>query len=272
MLELLAESGLPTSLDVVEVNPILDRENNRQLAVELVASGQAPGSLETSRSRRRSPRRRPSRRCTADHLDHLKPVAQRSPVCVELFFPRARSLRHNEQRRDAQRLRRQRRRANSPYIEMTALGQWRSGTSVAMLREVLAVLLLEILPRRRCAGIEPLDNRLLGRVTRDRRVPVRRSRSRHAGRLDCRVERSARSIRSGASAASSSTRRPPNEWPIKSALRTPASSSVSSRSCTCVAIVQGGSHSELPWPRRSGASTRNPCASRSSASLRNRRP
>jgi arginase len=39
-LELIAESGLATSLDVVEVNPILDRENETgKLAVELVASG-----------------------------------------------------------------------------------------------------------------------------------------------------------------------------------------------------------------------------------------
>jgi arginase len=39
-LELIAESGLATSLDVVEVNPVLDRENETgKLAVELVASG-----------------------------------------------------------------------------------------------------------------------------------------------------------------------------------------------------------------------------------------
>jgi arginase len=38
-MELVAESGLATSLDVVEVNPILDRENQTgRLAVELVAS------------------------------------------------------------------------------------------------------------------------------------------------------------------------------------------------------------------------------------------
>jgi arginase len=38
--ELIAESGLATSLDVVEVNPILDRENETgRLAVELIASG-----------------------------------------------------------------------------------------------------------------------------------------------------------------------------------------------------------------------------------------
>jgi arginase len=38
-LELVAESGLLTSLEVVEVNPILDRENaTASLAVELVAS------------------------------------------------------------------------------------------------------------------------------------------------------------------------------------------------------------------------------------------
>ena len=38
-MELVAESGLATSLDVVEVNPILDRENETaKLAVELVAS------------------------------------------------------------------------------------------------------------------------------------------------------------------------------------------------------------------------------------------
>jgi arginase len=40
LLELVAESGLASSLDVVEVNPILDRENETgRLAVELVASG-----------------------------------------------------------------------------------------------------------------------------------------------------------------------------------------------------------------------------------------
>jgi arginase len=39
-LELLAESGLASSFDVVEVNPILDRENQTgKLAVELIASG-----------------------------------------------------------------------------------------------------------------------------------------------------------------------------------------------------------------------------------------
>jgi arginase len=39
-MELISESGLVTSLDVVEVNPILDRENDTgKLAVELVASG-----------------------------------------------------------------------------------------------------------------------------------------------------------------------------------------------------------------------------------------
>ena len=38
-LELVAESGLAGSLEVVEVNPILDRENTTALtAVELVAS------------------------------------------------------------------------------------------------------------------------------------------------------------------------------------------------------------------------------------------
>jgi len=38
-MELISESGLATSLDVVEVNPILDRENDTaKLAVELVAS------------------------------------------------------------------------------------------------------------------------------------------------------------------------------------------------------------------------------------------
>ncbi len=38
-LELLSESGVIDSLDVVEVNPILDRENQTaKLAVELVAS------------------------------------------------------------------------------------------------------------------------------------------------------------------------------------------------------------------------------------------
>ena len=39
MLELVAESELASSLDVVEVNPILDRENETgRLAVELAAS------------------------------------------------------------------------------------------------------------------------------------------------------------------------------------------------------------------------------------------
>jgi arginase len=38
-MELIAESGLASSLDVVEVNPVLDRENETgKLAVELVAS------------------------------------------------------------------------------------------------------------------------------------------------------------------------------------------------------------------------------------------
>jgi len=40
VMELIAESGLVSSLDVVEVNPVLDRENETgKLAVELVASG-----------------------------------------------------------------------------------------------------------------------------------------------------------------------------------------------------------------------------------------
>jgi arginase len=38
-MELVAEAGLATSLEVVEVNPILDRQNETAaLAVELVAS------------------------------------------------------------------------------------------------------------------------------------------------------------------------------------------------------------------------------------------
>jgi arginase len=38
-LELVAESGLASSLDVVEVNPIFDRQNETaKLSVELVAS------------------------------------------------------------------------------------------------------------------------------------------------------------------------------------------------------------------------------------------
>ena len=38
-MELVAESGLSTSLDIVEVNPIFDRQNDTgRLAVELVAS------------------------------------------------------------------------------------------------------------------------------------------------------------------------------------------------------------------------------------------
>jgi arginase len=45
-LELVAESGLISSLDVVEVNPILDRENETgKLAVELVASALGARSL-----------------------------------------------------------------------------------------------------------------------------------------------------------------------------------------------------------------------------------
>ena len=38
-MEIVAESGLLTSLELVEVNPVLDRENQTgQLAVELIAS------------------------------------------------------------------------------------------------------------------------------------------------------------------------------------------------------------------------------------------
>jgi arginase len=38
-MEIIAESGLADSFDVVEVNPVLDRENTTaKLAVELVAS------------------------------------------------------------------------------------------------------------------------------------------------------------------------------------------------------------------------------------------
>jgi arginase len=38
-MEIVAESGIVGSLDVVEVNPVLDRENaTAKLAVELVAS------------------------------------------------------------------------------------------------------------------------------------------------------------------------------------------------------------------------------------------
>jgi arginase len=38
-MEIVAESGLASSLDIVEVNPVLDRENaTAKLAVELVAS------------------------------------------------------------------------------------------------------------------------------------------------------------------------------------------------------------------------------------------
>jgi len=38
-MEIVAESGLLTSLELVEVNPVLDRENQTgELAVELIAS------------------------------------------------------------------------------------------------------------------------------------------------------------------------------------------------------------------------------------------
>src|SRR3954447_26825778 len=71
-------------------------------------------------------------------------------------------------------------------------------------------------------------------------------------------------------AASSSTRRPPRLWPIHATGA--AGTIVSSRSSSCVSSFQGGSQSERPWPRRSGASTWYRSARRSSASRRKRRP
>ena len=67
-MELVAESGLMGSLEVVEVNPILDRENETaKLAVELVAErsrrANPLGGQERGRARRSSPPARPSTPC-----------------------------------------------------------------------------------------------------------------------------------------------------------------------------------------------------------------
>src|SRR5207247_9727890 len=52
VMELIAESGLASSLDVVEVNPVLDRENETgRLAVELVASALGARILEEALDR-----------------------------------------------------------------------------------------------------------------------------------------------------------------------------------------------------------------------------
>ena len=100
-----------------------------------------------------------------------------------------------------------------------------------------------MLARRRRAGRGAFCDRLLRRVRTTRSARSRSAKSKPTCGSDWMAGSSstARSTRSGASAASSRTSRPPNEWPTHCAPRTPAASSVSSTSCACVAIVQGGS-------------------------------
>ena len=95
------------------------------------------------------------------------------------------------------------------------------------------------------------------------RRPARRARARRRASAMCGrtwiagSSSTARRTRSGCAAASSSTSRPPNEWPTQSA-------------CVDTERVErldevgdvrrerpGGSQPERPWPRRSGAITRN---------------
>ena len=63
----------------------------------------------------------------------------------------------------------------------------------------------------------------------------------------------ARGTSFGARAAISNARRPPKEWPTRTAGSVPT---VRAIACTCASIVHGGSYGEDPWPTRSGASTR----------------
>ena len=83
-MEIVAESQLMDSLDVVEVNQVLDRENTTaKLAVELVASALGAGS--SGRSRRRGRRRR---RPTSPRACRARRRSPRVRVGVELLVGR----------------------------------------------------------------------------------------------------------------------------------------------------------------------------------------
>src|SRR3954469_4904667 len=80
-----------------------------------------------------------------------------------------------------------------------------------------------------------------------------------------------RPTRSGCRAASSSARRPPKLWPTTSMRSMCSAFSVSTRSPTCAPRFHGGSQSETPCPRKSGAYTWNG-VSRVTARWRKRPP
>ena len=182
----------------------------------------------------------------ARHLDDLDQVAEREPVRVDLFFAHEPELAGvQQQRRDAQALGRRRWRAElAVHRDDCASAIAHPKTPIGVVHEMLAHLLLEELARRRSAGVETGGDRILGRCegligTLELREVVADVRQ----ELDCRVEQRCALDSFRDEAASSSSRRPPYEWPTQVAFRTPSASSVSSTSCACVAIVHGGSQS-----------------------------
>ena len=134
-------------------------------------------------------------------------------------------------------------------------------------------LLRDELPLRAWIRREP-SPRSPRRPTRRTRPPASSSARSSAicgGTHTAGSSRTSRSTRSGCRAASSSASRPPKLWPTTSTRSRWSASSVSTRSPTWAPRFHGGSQSDTPCPRRSGAKTWN-APSRSSARRRKRPP
>ena len=259
-------------------------ERDGKLAVELVASALGARISESAGSRNRSIASAVSSyasqytMCPPGTSTTLDQVAERRPVRVDLFFAHEPELAGvDEQRRDAQ--------ASRPAAVVCGAPRTsrrrRSGNSACAKRpsgcctQMLAHLLLE---DARAASAHRSSSRVrdrfLGRcegVDRHARVPRSRSRRAAGAGSQGRATLRARLVPGEGGELEQRDGRRTNGRPSAHSGRR-AASSVSSTSCAWVAIVHGGSQPELPCPRRSGARTRKRSASRSSASLRKRRP
>ena len=113
-------------------------------------------------------------------------------------------------------------------------------------------------PRRATRTTRPVASTLRGRA-RSAAGPTPQGR----GERSC-------PTRSGRRAASSSASLPPKLWPTTSTRSSSRASSVSTRSASCVPRFHGGSQTDWPCPRRSGAKTWK--APRRSSARRRKRP
>ena len=185
-------------------------------------------------------------------------VAERGPVVIEeIVVPDIRVLAEHEQRRDANCLERRRCAAHlSVGGNHGRLAVAVAPASVVIRDEEALQILGDVLFRRapKAALLEPsIDSLRRTRRTNDPPARARRRAARSRGRAGS-PDRGARAAprASGRRAASSSARRPPNEWPIQAAGSAPTVATIASR---CSAMLHGGSYGDAPWPIRSGART-----------------